>query len=66
MGNMQKDVRNSPLFQSLEARANAWYRPGDNVAIDLRDVNASPDARWAAATSTVCDTLEGIASTRDS
>ena len=61
---MHADIRNTALFRSLEARAKAWYRPGEKVAVDLVDVSASPDARWAAGTSVVCDALEGVASTR--
>jgi dipeptidyl aminopeptidase/acylaminoacyl peptidase len=61
---MQKDVRNTGIFKDLENRAKAWFRPGEGVAVDLADVTASPDARWAAATSVVCDALVGVASSR--
>jgi dipeptidyl aminopeptidase/acylaminoacyl peptidase len=61
---MQIDVRNTPMFRNLIERATAWYRPGDNAAVEIADLSTSPDARWAAATSVVCETLEGTPSTR--
>src|SRR5882757_6261854 len=61
---MQKDVRDTAVFHNIEKRAKAWYRPGEGIAVDLGDINASPDAQWAAGTSTVCGALEGTASTR--
>jgi dipeptidyl aminopeptidase/acylaminoacyl peptidase len=61
---MHTDVRNTSVFRSLEARANAWYRPGENIAVELTDISASPDARWAAGTSVVCEALEGTPSSR--
>ena len=32
---MQSDVRDTAIFKSLEARATAWYQPGQNAAVIL-------------------------------
>src|SRR4029077_7560216 len=61
---MQPDVRDTPVFRNLTSRAKAWYRPGEGVAVELADICASPDARWAAGTAVVCEVLEGTPSTR--
>jgi dipeptidyl aminopeptidase/acylaminoacyl peptidase len=61
---MQPDYRDHPLFKDAEARTRAWLRPGENVAVDLVQVAASPDGRQAAGAAVVCEVLEGAPSTR--
>lgn len=61
---MQSDFRTHPLFKEAEARTRAWLRPGSGEASVLSQLVASPDGRRAAAAAAVCDSLEGVPSTR--
>ncbi len=61
---MQVDLRDTKLFKDAEARARAWYRPGEGSAVDLAELAVAPDGQVAAGTATVCEALEGTPTTR--
>lgn len=61
---MKIDYQQDPLFKSAEERTRAWLRPGSGEASAISQVSASPDGSRAVAAASICDTLEGVPSTR--
>lgn len=61
---MQDGTQVTQLFEAAESKARAWYRPGENVVVDIGEITTSPDGQWAAGSCMVCDKLEGVPSTR--
>jgi dipeptidyl aminopeptidase/acylaminoacyl peptidase len=61
---MESASQEPALFKTAVALAVAWYRPGENVAVDIGELAVSPDGLEVAGTCTVCDALEGVPATR--
>jgi dipeptidyl aminopeptidase/acylaminoacyl peptidase len=61
---MQSDFHEHPLFKQAEHLAAAWLRPGTGLASTVGQLAVSPDGLKAVAAASVCETLEGLPSTR--
>ena len=61
---MERDLRDTPLYQEVEAYFTAIYAPGAHWVSDGSTVTVSPDGRQAAFTGTVFHDLQSAPVTR--
>ena len=61
---MQRDIRNTSVYQEAEAFYMAMRRPGTGGISDASDVHVSPDRRHAVFAGAFMDRLEGAPTTR--
>jgi dipeptidyl aminopeptidase/acylaminoacyl peptidase len=61
---MKRDIRDTPTFQDIERRYEAWLQVGSGRPSGFGDVALSPDGRRIAGVSAVTDKLEGMTPTR--
>ncbi len=61
---MQRDIRGTSRFTDIEDRYRAWCRPGQNVIVDLADLDPSPAGDRVAASGTLYEDLAGMPVTR--
>src|SRR5689334_6527360 len=61
---MQKDIRESALYQEAEELFNNLRRPGTGQISDAVEVSASPNGRCIVYAATIMDTLQGAPPTR--
>ena len=61
---MKKDLRDTPLYQEVEALFQAFRQPGSGQISDAAEVHPSPDGKYAVFSGSILDKLEGTPSTR--
>ena len=61
---MQRDIRDTERFRSIEQQHREWLRPGEQVIAELVDAVACPRGQAIAATGVMCDELSGTPQTR--
>jgi dipeptidyl aminopeptidase/acylaminoacyl peptidase len=61
---MDRDIRNTDLYQEIEEFFTAIYKPGSGLIVDGIDVTASPDGRYGAFTGSRLEAIEGPLVTR--
>jgi dipeptidyl aminopeptidase/acylaminoacyl peptidase len=61
---MERDIRNSPLYQEAEELHRILRQPGTGNISDAADVAVSPDGRTAVFSATIVDELCGVPPTR--
>jgi len=61
---MQRDLRDTALFQELTAVAASWFLPGTERVCDAAEPAVSPNGRKIAFTGTLMSALDGPAITR--
>lgn len=60
---MQRDIRNTALYQEAESILQVIRQPGTGQISDAAEIHASTDGRFAVFAGTLVDTLEGMPST---
>jgi dipeptidyl aminopeptidase/acylaminoacyl peptidase len=61
---MQRDIRATERFRSIEQQYREWLQPGREVVAELLDAMACPTGQAIAATAVICDELSGTPQTR--
>ncbi|HZB78968.1 MAG TPA: S9 family peptidase [Actinomycetota bacterium] len=61
---MDRDLRESPLYQEVEEHFRKVYEPGFGTVTEPADPRPSPDGRWVAFTGSIWEKLEGTPMTR--
>jgi dipeptidyl aminopeptidase/acylaminoacyl peptidase len=61
---MDRDLRESPLYQEVEEHFRKVYEPGFGTVTEPADPRPSPDGRWVAFTGSIWEKLEGTPKTR--
>lgn len=61
---MQKDIRDTPLYQEIQGLYQDFRRPGSGLISDAASIHAAPDGRQAVFVGTMLEKLEGMPATR--
>jgi dipeptidyl aminopeptidase/acylaminoacyl peptidase len=61
---MERDLRDSPLYQEVEEHFRKIHEPGFGTVTEPADPRPSPDGRWVAFTGSIWEKLEGTPKTR--
>lgn len=61
---MDRDIRNTRLYQEIEAYITSTYQPGSGRIVDAAEVAAAPDGRTAVFTGSRLESIEGPLVTR--
>jgi dipeptidyl aminopeptidase/acylaminoacyl peptidase len=61
---MDRDLRESPLYQEVEEHFRKIHEPGFGTVTEPADPRPSPDGRWVAFTGSIWEQLEGTPKTR--
>ena len=61
---MQRDIRDTDRWRSIEQQYRDWLQPGQQAIAELADAIACPKGQAIAATAVICDELIGTPQTR--